>query len=144
MGPTYPSFTPKYHHDEYPAIDPTQAALDCSQKVVFITGAGSGIGEAIAIAFAKAHAQGVVLLGRTQSTLDHTAEKVKAASDGRTKTLVTVADVTDQTQVQAAMELAIQHFGDRVPDVSSSLADTPLVHDIVLISRRFWSIVRAA
>lgn len=127
MAPTYPSFTPHYHHDEYPAIDPTQAALDCSQKVVFITGAGSGIGEAIAIAFAKAHAQGVVLLGRTQSTLHDTAEKVKAASDGRTEPLVAVADITSGSQVQAAMELAIRHFGGRVPDVSWRLADTPLM-----------------
>lgn len=117
MFSTYPSFTPTYHHEQYPAIDPTQPALDCSKKIVLVTGAGGGIGKAIAIAFGKAHAEGIALLGRTKSTLDETAQEVKDASGGVTDAFVTTADITNQDQVQAAMDSMIDHFGDRVPDV---------------------------
>lgn len=117
MAPLYPSFTPTYHHDVYPAIDPTQPALDCSSKIVLITGAGRGIGQATAVAFAKAHAKGIVLLGRTKSTLENTAEEVKRVSDGKTDVFITTADFTKHDQVEAAMESSIDHFGGRVPDV---------------------------
>lgn len=40
MARLYPSFTPTYHNDQYPAIDPPQPHLDCSSKIVLITGAG--------------------------------------------------------------------------------------------------------
>ena len=116
MSPTYPSFTPTYHHDQYPAIDPTQLDLDCSGKIVLITGAGAGIGQAIAVAFAKAHAKAIVLLGRTRSTLEHVAGEVKTASNGKTVAFITTADITSQSQVQAAFDSAIDHFGT-VPDV---------------------------
>ena len=76
MAPLYPSFTDTYHHEQYPAIDPTQKELDCSEKVVVITGGGRGIGKAIAVAFAKAHAKGIVLMGRTRSTLETAAAEV--------------------------------------------------------------------
>lgn len=117
MPPLYPSFTPTYHHDIYPAIDPTQPTLDCSTKIVLITGAGRGIGKATGIAFGKAHAQGVILLGRTRSTLESTAEEIKKASEGRSDVFITTADFTDQKQVNAAMDSAIEHFGGKVPDV---------------------------
>ncbi|KAK3719741.1 hypothetical protein LTR37_004278 [Vermiconidia calcicola] len=117
MAPLYPSFTPTYHHDQYPAIDPTQSALDCSYKVVLITGAGGGIGRGIALAFGKAHAQGVALLGRTQATLAETAAEIKRLSGGSTDVFVVTADIMNKSQVQAAMESIVEHYGGRVPDV---------------------------
>ena len=52
----------KAHHSQYPAIDP-KAALkaSASDKVVFITGASQGIGQATAVAFAQA---GIGIRGR--------------------------------------------------------------------------------
>ena len=117
MAPLYPSFTPTYHHDRYPAIDPTQTALNCSNKIVLITGAGRGIGKAIAVAFAQAHVKGIVLLGRTKSTLDETATEVKEASGGRTDAFVVTADIMSQSGVQTALDSTIEHFGGRVPDI---------------------------
>lgn len=110
----YPSFTKTYHHDQYPAIDPSQPALDCSKKVVLVTGAGTGIGQAIAVAFAQAHAKGIALLGRTKSTLEETASKIKAVN-ANTEVFITTADITSASQVQSAMDSIISHF-NTVPD----------------------------
>lgn len=113
--PLYPSFTTTYHHQEYAAIDPTQAYLDCSNKIILVTGAGTGIGEAIAIAFAKARAKGVALLGRTEATLKSVADKIASRSQ-QTDTLVVTADITSREQVAAAFEKVTKHF-DTAPDV---------------------------
>lgn len=116
-APLYPSFTTTYHHDQYPAIDPRQPALDCSGKYIFITGGGSGIGQAIAIAFAQAHAAGITLLGRTQAPLDATAVTIHQVSNGRTRTFVVLADIMWQPQVASALASATAHFDNHVPDV---------------------------
>ena len=117
MASTYPSFTRTYHHDQYPAIDPTQPQFDCSQKIILITGGGRGIGKAIAIGFAKAHAKGIALLGRTRSSLEEAAAEVKKASGGRTDVHTVTADIMVQGQVIDAMDSVITHFDETVPDV---------------------------
>jgi len=47
-------------------------------KVAIVTGAGQGIGAAIAVAYAKEGAK-VLITGRTQSKLDEVAEQIRAA-----------------------------------------------------------------
>lgn len=111
----YPSFTKTYHHDQYPTIDPTRSALNCSKKIVLITGAGRGIGQAIAIAFAQASAKGIALLGRTRSTLEETAAKVKDVHKD-TDVFITTADITSPPDVQSAMDDVVDHY-KAVPDV---------------------------
>jgi NAD(P)-dependent dehydrogenase (short-subunit alcohol dehydrogenase family) len=49
--------------------------LTLANKIILVTGAGSGIGRAAALAFAKAGAH-VILLGRTQQTLEHTYDLI--------------------------------------------------------------------
>ncbi|KAK4962757.1 hypothetical protein LTR10_000384 [Elasticomyces elasticus] len=112
--PLYPSFTSTYHSDQYAAIDPSQPSLDCSGKTVLVTGAGRGIGKAIAIAFAKANAQGIALVGRTLSSLDDAAKEIKQVN-ANVEVVVVTADITDSTQVQAAMDTIVDRFG--VPGV---------------------------
>ncbi|KAK5136468.1 hypothetical protein LTR08_003113 [Meristemomyces frigidus] len=113
--PLYPSFTPTYHHDQYPAIDPTNPRLDCSDKFILITGGGRGIGKAIAFAFAKAHAKGIMLIGRTHASLAVAATELKQMSPA-TEVFIRTADIMNQDEVQQAMDATIAHFGV-VPDV---------------------------
>lgn len=105
----------RFHHSQYPAIDPTQHHLDCSEKIILVTGAGSGIDEATAIAFAKANAKGIVLLGRNQTTLQATAIKI-ATENHKTRTFVVTADITSREQVQSAFTKIIEHL-KAAPDV---------------------------
>ena len=72
-------------------------------KVVMVTGAGSGIGRAVALAF-LAVGDAVVLAGRRRETLEETA----ALADAGGKVLVSPADVSDPSQVAALFVPAIK------------------------------------
>ena len=76
-------------------------------KVAWVTGAGSGIGQAAAIALAKEGAK-IVLTGRRREPLEKTAEKIAAIGGS---TLIQPADVTDAAQVTAAMEALTAQCG---------------------------------
>jgi len=77
-------------------------------KVVLVTGATSGIGHAVAVRFGQASAR-VVALGRDQSALE--ALKFELDQAGADALAIT-ADVTDEGQVQGALDQAIDKFGD--------------------------------
>jgi meso-butanediol dehydrogenase/(S,S)-butanediol dehydrogenase/diacetyl reductase len=74
-------------------------------KVVLVTGAGSGIGEATARRF-SAEGAAVVLVGHHKTSL----EKVAASLPGE-RTLVRVADVSKPRQMEAAVAAAVKTFG---------------------------------
>jgi len=76
-------------------------------KVAWITGAGSGIGEAGALALAGAGAT-VVLAGRTREALERVAARVAAAGG---TALVEVADVTDAKRVNAIAATIRERLG---------------------------------
>jgi NAD(P)-dependent dehydrogenase (short-subunit alcohol dehydrogenase family) len=76
-------------------------------RVVVVTGASSGIGEATAIAFARAGAK-VVLAARRAERL--AALRAKIESDGGTA-LDVVADVTDEAAVIALFGATLDAFG---------------------------------
>ena len=65
-------------------------------KSAWVTGAGSGIGRAIAIAFAQEGAK-VALTGRRTAPLEETARMIGDAA------IVVPADLTDQAQIAAAL-----------------------------------------
>jgi NAD(P)-dependent dehydrogenase (short-subunit alcohol dehydrogenase family) len=76
-------------------------------KVAVVTGAGRGIGRAIALAFARAGAD-VVVAARTTSELESTAAEIGTA--GRTS-LVASTDVTDAGAVDRLGAAAVERFG---------------------------------
>jgi NAD(P)-dependent dehydrogenase (short-subunit alcohol dehydrogenase family) len=61
------------------ALEMSSTDKRLQSKVAIITGAGQGIGEAIAVAYARAGAR-VVITGRTLSKLEAVAERIKADS----------------------------------------------------------------
>ncbi|KZT38567.1 short-chain dehydrogenase/reductase SDR [Sistotremastrum suecicum HHB10207 ss-3] len=100
-----------HHHDVYPAIDPIAHFQNQTYKgkVVLITGSSRGIGQEVALFYARAGAT-VVLVARQQSTLDAVRDVI--VKEVPTATLASfVADVTKTTQVQAAVEGAVKKFG---------------------------------
>jgi len=75
-------------------------------KNALITGAGKGIGKAVAIALAQ-EGVNVILLARTKADLEQTA--AEAAAFG-VKTLVLTADIADINSVNEAVISAIAEF----------------------------------
>jgi 7-alpha-hydroxysteroid dehydrogenase len=76
-------------------------------QVAIVTGAGRGLGAAIAVAFAEAGAD-VVIAARTESQLDEVAERVAAA--GR-QAHVVPADLSDADATAALATVAVERFG---------------------------------
>ena len=87
--------------------DKEQAGGRLAGRTALVTGAGKGLGRAIALGFAGAGAD-VVLMARTRSDLEAVAREVEAL--GR-QALVAVADATDSRQVDAVVEQAVARFG---------------------------------
>jgi len=88
---------------------------------VLVTGAGTGIGQAIAAAFARAGAS-VVVTGRTRSTLDETVRLIEAT--GGTAAAF-VADVRRAGDVAGMIEFAASSFGGLHIAVNNAAIATP-------------------
>ncbi len=76
-------------------------------QIAIVTGAGRGIGRAIALALATEGAQ-VTLCSRTQSELDAVATEIEQLGS---QALVVVADLTNAQQVSQMVEETITRFG---------------------------------
>lgn len=77
--------------------------IDLSQHVVMVTGAGRGIGRAIAQAF---HTEGARVVA-----LDVSPALLEALESDDIADLVLPCDVTDAAQVQAAVDATVERFG---------------------------------
>lgn len=93
------------------------------RSVAWVTGAGSGIGRACAIAFAKAGAN-VALTGRRTELLEETAALIRAA--GAAAPMLAPADVADPASVTATCQSIEKTLG------------APLV----LINSAGWNVTR--
>jgi 3-oxoacyl-[acyl-carrier protein] reductase len=79
---------------------------DLKNKNALITGAGKGIGKAIALALAK-EGVNVILLARTEAEIENVAAKARSL---RVKALAIKADVADINSVNTAVEKALAEF----------------------------------
>ncbi|KAI9643580.1 hypothetical protein NHQ30_008201 [Ciborinia camelliae] len=100
MQPPFACPTATWHNDTYESISPSRPELSVAGKTVVIIGGGSGIGRETAFAFATAGAAHIALLGRTDATLQETAESI--ASTSKASSSVHVADLTKAESLKSA------------------------------------------
>jgi NAD(P)-dependent dehydrogenase (short-subunit alcohol dehydrogenase family) len=76
-------------------------------KTAVLTGAGRGLGQAMAKALAQAGAE-LVCAARTQAQIDETVEEIRAAGG---QAIAVAADVTDSAQVNRLVDRCIDAYG---------------------------------
>ena len=105
------SLTPR--NDVYPFIAPEQHKGKLSGKIVIITGAGRGLGRAIAKAFAAAGAR-LICVARRKTDLDEVVEEINSIGG---ESIGVAADVTDPHACRYVLNECDAHFGSENVDI---------------------------
>jgi NAD(P)-dependent dehydrogenase (short-subunit alcohol dehydrogenase family) len=103
------NFTPTTHTKPSPQTDPTTISLP-KPFVVLIAGSGKGIGEQIALSYAKAGASGIILSARSPHDLEIVSQKIKYINPS-IKTLCAPSDVTVESSVSNLAKQTEAAFG---------------------------------
>jgi NAD(P)-dependent dehydrogenase (short-subunit alcohol dehydrogenase family) len=80
---------------------------DLASKIVLVTGAGRGVGKAIALAFACERSR-VVITARTESGLEQVAEEIRTSG---AEVLASPCDVTQKPQLERLRQEIDNRFG---------------------------------
>lgn len=81
--------------------------MTAAARVALVTGAGTGLGAATAVAFAR-EGTDVVLVGRREELLYATAQQVK---DAGARAVVVAGDVSEESTAERAVAAAAEEFG---------------------------------
>jgi NAD(P)-dependent dehydrogenase (short-subunit alcohol dehydrogenase family) len=100
--------------------------FDYAGKVAFVTGGGSGIGRATALAFAQAGAS-VAVVGRTNAS---TQETVQLIEDAGGRAIAIRCDVAKEDEVQAAVARTILAFGR----IDFALNNAGVEHELIALA----------
>lgn len=103
--------TAEVHNDTYPAICPLN--FDFSSRAVFITGATRGLGQAMAVAFARAGASQIAIASRGDASETVQAMQAAAEQAGRPEPqiLALKVSVSEIESVNAAAREIKEKFG---------------------------------
>lgn len=97
------SFTKTVHRTPYAEISPSRPELSQAGKTVLITGGHTGIGYAIARAFAQANAERIVVVGRRSDLVTSAASRL-GAQFPEVQVSGRVCDVSDLSSVDTLWE----------------------------------------
>ena len=100
--------------------------FDFSGKVAFVTGGGTGIARATALAFAKAGAS-VAVVGRTEASTQETVQLIEQAGG---RAIAIRCDVAKEDEVQAAVAKAIATFGR----IDLALNNAGVEHEVIALA----------
>lgn len=101
-------------------------------KVALVTGAGAGIGEAIALMYARKGAD-IVLVDLNKAAIDDVAKRIAAL--GR-KTCVQPADITDNAAIARLVDAAAKEMG-RI-DILVNCAGVAMLEDAEKLPVEYW------
>ncbi|MCJ1283106.1 hypothetical protein MMC26_002433 [Xylographa opegraphella] len=133
-----PSLTQKFHHDAYPAIDPTRPEVSAEGKNVLITGGGTGIGAAITRAFAKAGAANIIILARRKEPLESVKARIESTADNKSKVHIFSVDISNEKNMKEVFEEVVKSIGriDVLVANAAYLSTPTLVKDVSV--DEFW------
>lgn len=115
----------------------TQPADGFAGQTVLVTGGGSGIGRAVALAFAR-HGAVVAVAGRRPEPLSQTVEQIEAA--GGTASAV-AADLTDPAQAAGMVRAVADRYGTL--DIAVNNAGTSIRGFVADLDEEDWQQVVA-
>lgn len=118
---------------------------ELKDRVIIITGASAGIGEATAIECAK-QGMKVVISARREDRLNEVAESIQQAGG---EALVVPCDVTKDDEVNTLVGKTVEHFGgldvmfaNAGYGIFSPIADTPMEDVRAIFETNFFGTVR--
>jgi NAD(P)-dependent dehydrogenase (short-subunit alcohol dehydrogenase family) len=100
--------------------------FDFAGKVAFVTGGGTGIGRATALAFAKAGAS-VAVVGRTEASTKETVHLIEQAGG---RAIAVRCDVAKEDEVQATIAKTISTFGR----IDFALNNAGVEHEVIALA----------